>query len=315
MKLNQRKLRRGVLVSLVIVTGFLVLGVWAVRIGALAQNDNESFPPAGTDTFPTSIMFVDQDEDGGPVLLGAQGPTIVERSDPLPTPTGRVIETEIVSMELTGVSPLGPVSIRAGRSFGLPPSTGRTFGSSPGSDFPAESFFDVFYEIEIGGAQLCNTQPQQVSATITEIPPVNPLEFSFSSILDEIQLEDCGGDKGELLPANGVSQLVASLMAFHCTPQMAGLPPNTLECCLSAVNTYNNGGCCPPGPPPANSPGSGSGSREGSATCGGKLRNCEGVRSEPWRDATQGGRSGATARWGVRYAAALLSAYLARVEQ
>jgi hypothetical protein len=110
----------------------------------------------------------------GTGVIHAEGPATVENTEADPA-TG-VFDTEIVSMNLVGSIEIGPiiepVEIKAGRDFGLPPSTGSVTPITPGTDFPATSFFDVFVEIEVGGLLLINEDPFRVETTISEYPPI-----------------------------------------------------------------------------------------------------------------------------------------------
>lgn len=142
-----------------LVVGFLV---WA---GVMAQVPPPFGP--GIDTFE-SIAEIDLQI--GPEIA-VTGPVVVERM--APDPSG-VIETEMLQMELTGSSPLGPVSVRVGRQFGLPPSTG-TITPRPSNPSRADSFFDVFFEVSVeGGPTLRNQQPVRMQAEIktNELPPL-----------------------------------------------------------------------------------------------------------------------------------------------
>ena len=145
------------------------------------ENKFLKFPPAGTDRFPSiaKIQIVDIPNPGDEHIIVLTGPVIIERQDPVgDTAAGtRIVETEMVSMDLSGSSPVGPVTVRAGSSFGLPPSLGEVRQQSPGSDFPATSFFDVFVEIEVGGFLLAPSGSVRVLVDplnpITAIPPID----------------------------------------------------------------------------------------------------------------------------------------------
>ena len=102
-------------------------------------------PPAGVDTLLTTAELVYTPPGMPPILLPLEGPTIIERSDEGP---GGLIETEIVSMELTGIVPGGGtaavrVPLRPGLQCppqatvgGLLPLTG-----GGGTHFPQFGFF------------------------------------------------------------------------------------------------------------------------------------------------------------------------------
>ena len=82
-----------------------------------------------------------------------------------------VIDTEIISMCLTG----GGVTLRAGAGQqhgpgALVPSLG-AIAEQPGDSRLADSFFDVFFEVDLGGMFVYNQTPLRVAATIRCAPP------------------------------------------------------------------------------------------------------------------------------------------------
>jgi hypothetical protein len=99
------------------------------------------------------------------------GPTTVRRASPAGT-SPATIDTEIISMSLTS----GGVTLTAGAGLGtipLRPSPG-TIVEQVGDNTQADSFFDVFFEIELeGGVKLYNhlNAPLHVAATIGCAPP------------------------------------------------------------------------------------------------------------------------------------------------
>ena len=158
---------------------FLFLG--GSQSMALMQEFTGQFPPdEGEDEFPVSAaqLGIDLTLDGIPdTEIAAEGPFLVHRSAPQPGSDGRrVIQTEIVAMELTGSSALGPVTIRLNPDRR---STGQIVGKAPEQDFPADSFFDIFVTIEVGGQNLVNQTAIRVEAVITEIPPKITIYRSF----------------------------------------------------------------------------------------------------------------------------------------
>jgi len=93
------------------------------------------------------------------------------------------VPVEIVSLDLQGTffPPGQPISVRAGRQFGLRPTNGTTTGVDPGYLFPAESFFDVFVEIDLPtfGVRLHNNDPVPVRASgVRQLPPFGD-EFRY----------------------------------------------------------------------------------------------------------------------------------------
>ena len=112
-------------------------------------------------------------------------------SDPVEAPDGHIeIETEIVSMDLAGPG------IIFGNS-GLP-SPGGVRSIDPGIDFPAESFFDVYAEIEIPdkmpGVTLHNAVPDYIVGFVDDFPSYfdpynNPAPLPETPLLDEFGVE------------------------------------------------------------------------------------------------------------------------------
>jgi hypothetical protein len=147
--------------------------------------------PAGDDLFPsTAKLVVEPLQSPGPpfvLRLSDAGlpPTLVRRQPQ----SGDTIQTEMLSMQLTGNHPFtGPVTVRAGSSFGLPPSTGeiRRVRQDPSSCelTSGDSFFDVFVELEVPalGELWVNeaTQPLRVERRLTHLPPKDdPYENPF----------------------------------------------------------------------------------------------------------------------------------------
>jgi hypothetical protein len=82
-----------------------------------------------------------------------------------------VIDTEIVAMELTG----GGLALRAGAGAGQGSLLRRTLGAiaeQPIAPAVGDSFFDVFFELQIGpGQYVYNHQPVTVGTTVTCLPP------------------------------------------------------------------------------------------------------------------------------------------------
>jgi hypothetical protein len=145
----------------------------------VANGDTQSCDAIEVDEFPDSEAELTLEmPDGSLVPVTLSGPTVVHVffDDGFDE-----VDTEIVSLELTGSSPsVGPVSVNQSslrRSVGeieenqnatpgtldLPP-----FGSQ---GFMADSFFDVFFEIEVGGQWYHNGVPAHMTAIIDNKPP------------------------------------------------------------------------------------------------------------------------------------------------
>ena len=162
----------------------------------------DHLPDAGSDFFDaTARLTLDVPAGvlGNPAALSEtvdlEGPTTVQRGDP--DPATRVVETEIVAMQLSGMSDL------VGRLIGLPaggkapilvfedptrPSLGQIIPLDPSgyADFPADSFFDVFVLIQTPLGII----PGQVrlEAVIDHIPALN------TSYIGEMNAEIIGPD-------------------------------------------------------------------------------------------------------------------------
>jgi len=117
-----------------------------------------AFPTAGTDTLtPTSGYFLVTDYQGGESLFTIResppNVTQVIRESPTVRGSERVIDTEIIQLELVGVSGGGGgaggalVHLNtAHRSLGI---VKRPLSAS--GDYPADSFFDLFVEVDLPG--------------------------------------------------------------------------------------------------------------------------------------------------------------------
>jgi len=121
-------------------------------------------------------------------LVGFTGSLTMDTSEPFEDgATGKwTIDTEIVSMQLVGEAPeLGKIVLR---QSSMQASLGNIAQQTPGGeDFPADSFFDIFVEIEIEGIPpeivppLFNMDPIRVQTfpvlPVTDIPPIGTKYF------------------------------------------------------------------------------------------------------------------------------------------
>ncbi len=153
--------------------------------------------PAGIDVIPSSLIEfgVDLNFDGIAEfdVLFTGGPVTLERSDPrddsINYPGTRpldghddVIDTEIVSMSLTGQGASTGWTLRVGEDSGVSSSHGfggsyQTLGAiaeQPCDSILAVSFFDVFFEIDdTPFGTLHNDTALRIGATIDQVvPPV-----------------------------------------------------------------------------------------------------------------------------------------------
>ena len=139
--------------------------------GGTARLTSLAYPPGGTDSFPSGALLSVEMPGLGMFDLTLNGPTDVRRSDPGDSDGDGLmdIRTEITAMNLVGMSPAGPVTLRQSQTRA---SRGVVEQQSKGADFPADSFFDVFVEIEVAGlGRVHNEEPVRVEAVIDAIPP------------------------------------------------------------------------------------------------------------------------------------------------
>jgi hypothetical protein len=162
--------------------------------------DDLDFPLPGCDEFDSGAQVnIEINVSGDTSAVTLNGPTTIQRGPIGDTePNGLDdVQTEIIQLDLTGVSPLlGPVVVRQSpqrRSLGaIEEQENRIQGPL---DFPAESFFDVFFEIELpdAGLVLHNTDPFRLECKIDEIPPI--LCFYQPPVPDPIELYNEAGVK------------------------------------------------------------------------------------------------------------------------
>ncbi|MBN2473844.1 MAG: PKD domain-containing protein, partial [Pirellulales bacterium] len=90
------------------------------------------------------------------------------------------VQTEMVALQLSGVSPtLGPVQVRLNPGFAsLGEIEERSNAMANVLDLPpfavagtADSFFDLFFEIEVGGQSFYTAEPKRMSSVIHHKPP------------------------------------------------------------------------------------------------------------------------------------------------
>jgi hypothetical protein len=183
--------------------------------GVFLVSANHDTRPVEVDQFErTSALVGLRMPDGSLVNAVLSGPATVEvdlasLGDRQPNGLEEVL-TELVAMNLSG----GGLTLRAGRVFGLPPSQGAIEEKQairtgrldlPGPDAPfctspvpadcqgtqAESFFDVFFEVELPGGQVVHNQKAlRMQALIDRKPP----QAVYVHVITEpIELFDANG--------------------------------------------------------------------------------------------------------------------------
>jgi hypothetical protein len=173
-----------------------------------------TFPPGGLDAFDSRINL-----DGYALVssfgtcsvdFDARGPTVVVRGDPSESGGSRNIPVEIVALQLSGMAtvvPSGDCTLPAGTfavtMFEDPAkaSTGevrRGSGAPAGMDFPADSFFDVFFQIDTPAGVLPGGPPNgpagaavRVTNTIEALPPYQTPKQSLCYAVPGLAHEHC----------------------------------------------------------------------------------------------------------------------------
>ena len=82
--------------------------------GGIARLTSLAYPPGGTDSFPSGALLSVEMPGLGMFDLTLNGPTDVRRGDPGDVDGDGLmdIQTEILAMNLVGMSPAGPVTLR-----------------------------------------------------------------------------------------------------------------------------------------------------------------------------------------------------------
>ncbi len=174
-------------------------------LGAVNAFSQTTFPKTkGTDQFP-AVATITLDLGGATncaVLL--TGPCSISRVAVTNTGSAYVIATAIASLDLTGTDPvLGTVHLRAGTNFLAQASTGQIssttniFLNNKGDLYPADSYFDVFAQIQVGGSNWVNQTAVRINTQILAIPP---LGLTYTN-LNQVDLVDA-------TTSNTVGQLV-----------------------------------------------------------------------------------------------------------
>ena len=129
-----------------LVAAAAVLAAFAGAALAIRQSAAGGFPAAGSDTVAVSAN-VSVSSRTGTEIIHFTGSATIQRGDPYQDAGAEVINTEITALDLSAVSLEGPLT--ATLSAG-PASLGQIRGTGPApAQFPATSFFDVFFEVDV----------------------------------------------------------------------------------------------------------------------------------------------------------------------
>lgn len=161
---------------------------------------NADFPQPGCDEFNSGarvIVRINGTDVEFPVTLN--GPTQIERINKPHKVNGfDRVDTEMVFMELVGASPVGDIVVRESDSRESLGAITEQQNTGPNKmNFPANSFFDVFFEVDIAingqVVTLHNADAFRVACKIEEIPPI--LCFYQPPVTDPIDLLNADGVK------------------------------------------------------------------------------------------------------------------------
>ncbi len=155
-----------------------------LKIGSVSQRE---LIEGGMDEFDSVARVTVQIpcREGEPQTIDLRGPTVVQRGpmEMVPGPDSDMynIPVEIISMNLQSAD--GTIVLTENPAL---QSNGMVTGDlDPESEplFPAASFFDVFFEIQVAEAKLKNAQAIRLNATIDGIPPPDNPFVSGTTII------------------------------------------------------------------------------------------------------------------------------------
>jgi hypothetical protein len=156
---------------------------------------DEPFPEAGCDSFGSAAR-VKYQVNGSDVVqtVNLGGPTLIVRHN-APHKAGGFdeVDTEIIAMELTSTSGL-QMTVRESPTRASSGKIIEKENTGPNKmNFPAFSYFDIFFEVDVGGITLHNNDPFRMACQIEEVPPV--LCFYLPPITGPIVLYDANETK------------------------------------------------------------------------------------------------------------------------
>jgi len=144
-----------------------------------------AYPPGGYDVMQGDADITIALQPTGTDQILADGPATVKRAEPREQGGKMVIETEMVLLELRGTSSnYGPIRITVS-SVHERRTIGKISQSLPSQDYPADSFFDIYFEISIPNLQetFINIMPMRISSLINKIPPLGEKEHTNEQII------------------------------------------------------------------------------------------------------------------------------------
>ncbi|UCE58476.1 MAG: thrombospondin type 3 repeat-containing protein [Phycisphaerales bacterium] len=181
----------------------------AVQIGNIVRVEHITYPqPPEIDHFPMTFAKVEVSSELGSDTVMLSGPSTVEvdlalLGDTEDPPDGQEqVPTKMVELELTGESSLfGPVTVRLNPNHETVGEIEEQVNDTPGVlDIPpftevgeGDSFFDVYFEIEVDGEIYYNPIPKRMVGVLTHKPPAEWDTYAMSPTGGPIELYDQGG--------------------------------------------------------------------------------------------------------------------------
>ena len=215
-----------------IVGGLVLLLAAAVPVGAATYGPGDHW--VDTVTVDTHNMEIDGefivDIGAGPMAFPVTGQMTVWHGDAQDTPDpldpGHLnhVDVEIVSMSLTGTVPMvGTATLTSGDEAGNGLDDGPLFTEGDiiedvGDPAWADSFFDIFFEIDLdstvyGNITVFNKDALQVSARIDRIPPVGfTYEYHGGSPIPLYDVLDPDGEPEAYIPGASFTPEPSSLV-------------------------------------------------------------------------------------------------------
>jgi len=215
--------------------------VFCVIVFGIAGIPNaKCYPPADTYHFdPCTAQAVIEISGIGTAGITITGSIDVQVSDPYDPGDGRIkIDTQIVSSNFVGTSPFGPITI-TGSSTAI--SSGAIQQQVAGNDFPADSWFNAFFEIHTTlpypYTTIHNEAPVSLEAVIYSIPPYGT---TYTQSVPDIPLLNVLGN-----PVGFIRYISFKLTPLPPTPEQTELYYDDGECDMGifwGVNTTDGPG-------------------------------------------------------------------------
>lgn len=158
------QLRRAVLLALPI-AALIALFIGLSRYAG-------AFPPSGSEQLGVTGQ-VGVTSRLGSETISLAGSVTIHRSDPRMDGAVQVVDTEIVGMNLTGASVTGPVTVSANLTNH---SLGEVRSMQSSGDYPASSFFDIFFNATVPAAGPGGPTLVLHNATALHVAPSAPLQ-------------------------------------------------------------------------------------------------------------------------------------------